>query len=119
MSSARKGLSLKAALLSCALLPLSFEMALAQSAAPAAGGQLPTVDVVATTPLGSDTSVLDVPSETQILTSETISNLHQQTLQDALARSTPGISVTDSQGSPLYESVDFRGETATSGSRDA
>ena len=113
MSLVREGLSLKAALLSSAILPLSFGMALAQSAAPAASGQLPTVEVVATTPLGADTNVLNVPSETQILTSETISNLHQQTLQDALARTTPGVSVTDSQGSPLYQSVDFRGETAT------
>jgi iron complex outermembrane receptor protein len=113
MSSVREGLSLKAALLSSAILPLSFGMALAQSAAPAASGQLPTVDVVATTPLGAEVNVLNVPSETQILTSETISNIHQQTLQDALARATPGISVTDSQGSPLYSSVDFRGETAT------
>ncbi len=113
MSSVREGLSLKAALLSFALLPLSFEMALAQSAPPAASGQLPTVDVVATTPLGGNMSTLDVPSETQTITSEQISNLRQQTLQDALARSTPGVSVTDEIGSPLSQSVDFRGETAT------
>jgi iron complex outermembrane receptor protein len=114
MSSVRGGLSLKAALLSFAVLPLSFELALAQSAPPAAAsGQLPTVDVVATTPLGADLSTLDVPSETQAITSEQIKNLKQQTLQDALARSTPGVSVTDEVGSPLSESVDFRGETAT------
>jgi iron complex outermembrane recepter protein len=79
----------------------------------AASGPLPTVEVVATTPLGTGTSVLNVPSETQTLTGEQIDNLNQQTLQDAFARSTPGVSVTDSQGSPLYESVDFRGESAT------
>src|SRR3984957_4903592 len=79
----------------------------------AASGELPTVDVVATTPLGADTSTLDVPSETQTLTSQQISNLNQPTLQDALARRTPGVSVTDEIGSPLSQSVDFRGETAT------
>jgi iron complex outermembrane recepter protein len=81
--------------------------------AQAAGGELPTIDVVATTPLGADTSTLNVPSETQTLTSQQISNLNQQTLQDALARRTPGVSVTDEIGSPLAQSVDFRGETAT------
>ena len=130
MSSVREGLSLKAALLSSVILPLSFGMALAQSAPPAntqtgltaanatadaaASGQLQTVDVVATTPLGSDTSVLNVPNETQTLTSEQISTLNQTTLQDALARRTPGVSTTDEIGSPLSQSVDFRGETATS-----
>ena len=79
----------------------------------AAGGELPTVDVVATTPLGADTSTLNVPSETQTLTSQQIGNLQQPTLQDALARRTPGVSVTDEIGSPLSQSVDFRGETAT------
>jgi iron complex outermembrane recepter protein len=79
----------------------------------AAGGELPTVDVVATTPLGAGTSDLNVPSETQTLTSDQIDQLNQPTLQDALARRTPGVSVTDEIGSPLSESVDFRGETAT------
>ncbi len=74
---------------------------------------LQEVDVVATTPLGGDTSALDVPSETQVISGAQISNLHQQTLQDALARNTPGVSVTDSIGSPLSQSVDFRGETAS------
>ncbi len=54
-----------------------------------------------------------MPSETQTLTSEEISTVNQTTLQDALARRTPGVSVTDEIGSPLSESVDFRGETAT------
>jgi iron complex outermembrane receptor protein len=79
----------------------------------AAGGELPTIDVVATTPLGADTSTLNVPSETQTLTSQQIGNLQQPTLQDALARRTPGVSTTDAIGSPLSQSVDFRGETAT------
>jgi iron complex outermembrane receptor protein len=88
------------------LLALSTQQSIAQEA-------LPTVEVVATTPLGAGTSALNVPSETQSISGEEIENLSQPTLQDALARRTPGISVTDEIGSPLSESVDFRGETAS------
>ncbi len=88
------------------------------SGASAQAVQLQEVDVIATTPIGGGmgaggVSALDVPSETQVLTGAKISNLHQQTLQDALARNTPGVSVTDSIGSPLSQSVDFRGESAS------
>ena len=78
-----------------------------------AGGELPTVEVVATTPLGTGANALDVPSETQSIYSEEIDNLNQPTLQDALERRMPGVSVTDEIGSPLAQSVDFRGETAS------
>jgi iron complex outermembrane recepter protein len=117
------------ALAGLSLLSLSAHAAYAQSAPPAtsqtvtltpsaaagenASGALPTVEVVATTPLGTGTNALDVPSETQSISGQEIENLNQTTLQDALARRTPGVSVTDEIGSPLSESVDFRGETAT------
>ncbi len=78
-----------------------------------AGGALPTIEVVATTPLGAGTQALNVPSETQTISAQEIDNLGQLSIQDALARRTPGVSVTDEIGSPLSESVDFRGETAT------
>ncbi len=83
------------------------------SAATQANGELPTVEVVATTPLGTGANPLDVPSETQSISGEEIDNLNQPTLQDALERRMPGVSVTDEIGSPLSQSVDFRGETAT------
>jgi iron complex outermembrane recepter protein len=79
----------------------------------AASGELQTVEVVSTAPVGPGTSVLNVPSETQTLSAQQIDNLNQITLQDTLARSTPGVSVTDEIGSPLSQSVDFRGETAS------
>jgi iron complex outermembrane recepter protein len=79
----------------------------------AASGELQTVEVVATAPVGPGTSVLNVPSETQTLSAQQIDNLNQLTLQDTLARATPGVSVTDEIGSPLSQSVDFRGETAS------
>jgi iron complex outermembrane recepter protein len=113
----RTSLFLSTALASAALFALPVP-SFAQSATPSdattqAGGELPTVDVVATTPLGSNTSTLDVPSETQTLTAQQIDQLNQVTLQDALAIRTPGVSVTDAIGSPLAQSVDFRGETAS------
>ncbi len=84
-----------------------------EAASGAEGGALPTVEVVATTPLGAGTSALNVPSETQSISGEEIGNFNQLTLQDALARRMPGVSVTDEIGSPLSQSVDFRGETAS------
>ncbi len=74
---------------------------------------LAPVEVFATTPLGSGQSLLDIPSETQSIDSQDIENLNQSTITDVLARRTPGVSVTDSIGSPLAQSLDFRGETAS------
>ena len=130
MTRGRASAYLSTAFTSLALLALPVDQAFSQAATAAqgtatgvtaanavadtaAGGQLPTVEVVATTPLGAGTSDLNVPSETQTLTSQDIDQLSQPTLQDALARRTPGVSVTDVIGSPLSQSVDFRGETAT------
>ena len=102
-----KGLCVRCtAAMGAILLVLPVQRSIAQEA-------LPTVEVVATTPLGAGTSTLNVPSETQTISGQEIENLSQTTLQDALARRTPGISVTDEIGSPLSESVDFRGETAS------
>jgi iron complex outermembrane recepter protein len=102
-----KGLCVRCtAAMGAILLVLPVRRSIAQEA-------LPTVEVVATTPLGAGTSTLNVPSETQTISGQEIENLSQTTLQDALARRTPGISVTDEIGSPLSESVDFRGETAS------
>ncbi|MDR3408517.1 MAG: TonB-dependent receptor [Methylovirgula sp.] len=78
-----------------------------------AGGELPTVEVVATTPLGAGTSTLDVPSETQTLDSQQIETLNLNSITQDLARRTPGVSTTDALGSPVNQSLDFRGETAS------
>ncbi len=78
-----------------------------------AGGELPTVEVVATTPLGAGTSTLDVPSETQTLDSQQIETLNLNSITQDLARRTPGVSTTDELGSPISQSLNFRGETAS------
>lgn len=45
------------------------------AAGQSAGGALPTVEVVATTPLGAGMNELDVPSETQSISGQEIENL--------------------------------------------
>ena len=74
---------------------------------------LAPVEVFATSPLGTGTNPLDIPGETQSIDSQDIENLNQSTITDVLARRTPGVSVTDAIGSPLAQSLDFRGETAS------
>ncbi|HEY5225763.1 MAG TPA: TonB-dependent receptor, partial [Methylovirgula sp.] len=97
-------------------MPIGFFAALsssafAQTATPTI--ELQPVEVISTTPLGTGESALDVPSETQTLDSQQIEVQHQSTITDALARRTPGVSVTEGSGSPLAQSVEFRGQTAS------
>ncbi|HLH12252.1 MAG TPA: TonB-dependent receptor [Methylovirgula sp.] len=75
---------------------------------------LPTVEVVATSPVGTQsTSTLNVPSEVQTIDSKEIENLNHATITEDLARRTPGVATTDELGSPLNQSIEFRGQTAT------
>ncbi len=129
---------LSTALTSLALLSIPAQIAFAQTATPlaqsapttavpsdakltaanatadaAAGGELPTIDVVATSPLGAGTSTLNVPSETQTISSQQIENLNQDVITQAFARRTPGVDVTDELGSPLSQALNFRGQTAS------
>jgi len=95
---------------------LSCSQAAAQSA-PASSTpptfELPTVDVFATTPLSIGASALDIPSETQSMDASQIENLNQNVITEALSRRMTGVSTTDEIGSPLAQSLDFRGETAS------
>jgi iron complex outermembrane recepter protein len=75
--------------------------------------ELPVVEIFATTPLGTGMSALDIPSETQSIDAKEIGNLNQLVITEDLARRTPGVSTTDEIGSPLAQSLDFRGETAS------
>ena len=98
------------------LLPIGFFAAMstsafAQDATPTI--ELAPVEVVATTPLGAGENALDVPSETQTLDSHEIQTQHKSTITDALARRMPGVSITEGAGSPLAQSLEFRGQTAS------
>jgi iron complex outermembrane receptor protein len=82
----------------------------------AAAGQpiaLPTVEVVATTPVGTGLDTTKVPSEVQSISGTDIEQMYQNELSNALNLRMPGVSVTDEIGSPLVNSVDYRGETAS------
>jgi len=93
------------------LLVLPAQRSMAQSATPTEA--LPTVEVVATSPLGAETSTLNVPTEVQSISGTEIENLNQPTITEDLARRTPGVVATDELGSPLDQSLEFRGQTAT------
>ena len=75
--------------------------------------ELETVEIFATTPLGTGMSALQIPSETQSIDAQEIGTLNQLTITEDFARRTPGVSTTDEIGSPLAQSLDFRGETAS------
>jgi iron complex outermembrane receptor protein len=128
----KTALRLSVTLPCCCLMSLSMTAAHAQQATPAAAApaqsaapaqppiqpiastiELNPVEIFATSPLGSGTNALEIPSETQSVDSHVISNLNQPTINDVLARRTPGVSTTDAIGSPLAQSLDFRGETAS------
>jgi iron complex outermembrane recepter protein len=82
----------------------------------AAAGQpieLPTIEVVATTPVGTGIDTTKVPSEAQSISGTEIQQMYQNELSAALNLRMPGVSVTDEIGSPLVNSVDYRGETAS------
>ena len=74
---------------------------------------LPTVEVVATSPLGAETSTLNVPTEVQSISGAEIENLNQDVITEDLSRRMPGVSTTDELGNPLMQSIEFHGQTAT------
>jgi iron complex outermembrane receptor protein len=85
----------------------------AAAAAGATGGALPTVEVVATTPLGTGLDITKVPSQVETVTSSEIEETYQNEITEVMDRRTPGVSVTDEIGSPLVNSLDYRGESAS------
>jgi outer membrane receptor protein involved in Fe transport len=85
------------------LLMLPAERCIAQSAA--ASEALPTVEVVATSPLGAATNTLNVPTEVQSIDSTQIEALDQDVITEDMARRVPGVATTDEIGSPLAQSL--------------
>jgi iron complex outermembrane recepter protein len=104
--------SLRVSALGLATLAWPPGQAAAQTAAPETIA-LPEIEVFATTPLGTGMSALQIPSETQSIDAQEIGNLNQLIITEDFARRTPGVSTTDEIGSPLAQSLDFRGETAS------
>lgn len=81
---------------------------------PAEALELPTVDVIGTTPLpGVATPLEDVPANVQTYTSKDISKRNQDTVTDFLAENAGSITTNSAQGNPFQPDINFRGFTAS------
>ena len=81
---------------------------------PAEALEMPTVDVVGTTPLpGLGTPIRDVPANVQIYTSNDLSGQRQTNVTDYLEQNPTGIASNAAQGNPFQPDVNFRGFSAS------
>ena len=81
---------------------------------PAEALELPTVDVIGTTPLpGLGTPTRDVPANVQIYTSKDLSGQQQTNVTDYLEQNPTGIATNAAQGNPFQPDINFRGFSAS------
>src|SRR2546421_471287 len=81
---------------------------------PAEALEMPTVEVVGTTPLpGLGTPIQDVPANVQIYTSGDLSRQRQSTLTDYLEQNPSSVTSNAAQGNPFQPDIGFRGFTAS------
>jgi len=91
---------------------LQSRLAIAEN--PAEVFELPTVVVVATTPLpGLGTPIRDVPSNVQIFTGKELRQQHQTNLGDYLEQNPTSVTINSAQGNPFQSDVNFRGFAAS------
>jgi outer membrane receptor protein involved in Fe transport len=75
---------------------------------------LPTIDVVATTPLsGTGVDVDKVPAGVTVIDSRQIEQTHAPSVVKALAQQTPSVTVNEVAGNPFQPDVAFRGFDAS------
>ena len=75
---------------------------------------LPTIDVVAATPLaGTGVDIDKVPAGVTIIDSTAIQHAQSPSIVKALAQQTPGISVSEASGNSFQPDVEFRGFEAS------
>lgn len=73
-----------------------------------------TVDVIASTPIGSlSVPLADVPLPVQTLTSQTLGQTNAIDLTDAMTRRFNGVYVNENQNNPFQPDVNYRGYTAS------
>jgi outer membrane receptor protein involved in Fe transport len=78
------------------------------------GGVNTTVDVMASTPIGSlSVPLQDVPLPVQTLSSQTIVDTNAIDLTDAMKRRLNGVYVNENQNNPFQPDVNYRGYTAS------
>jgi iron complex outermembrane recepter protein len=84
------------------------------SSNPAEALELPTVEIVGTTPLpGLGTPTRDVPANVQIYTSKDLSAQRQTNATDYLEQNPTGITANAAQGNPFQPDISFRGFSAS------
>jgi len=90
------------------------QMPVARAANPTEALELPTVEVVGTTPLpGLGTPIRDVPANVQIFTSREIGQQRQSNVGDYLEQNPTGVTINSTQGNPFQSDVNYRGFTAS------
>jgi iron complex outermembrane receptor protein len=76
--------------------------------------ELPTVEVVGTTPLpGIGTPLRDVPANVQIYTSKDLAKQRQTNVTDYLEQNPTSVTINSGQGNPFQPDISFRGFTAS------
>lgn len=81
---------------------------------PAEALELPTVDVIGTTPLpGLGTPTRDVPANVQVYTSKDLAGQGQTNITDYLEQNPNGIATNAAQGNPFQPDINFRGFSAS------
>src|SRR5689334_3530413 len=81
---------------------------------PAEALELPTVEIVGTTPLpGLGTPTRDVPANVQVYTSRDLAGQGQTNVTDYLEQNPNGIATNAAQGNPFQPDINFRGFSAS------
>ncbi len=81
---------------------------------PAEALELPTVDIIGTTPLpGLGTPTRDVPANVQVYTSKDLAGQGQTNITDYLEQNPNGIATNAAQGNPFQPDINFRGFSAS------
>lgn len=76
--------------------------------------QLPTVEVIGTTPLpGIGLPLEKVPANVQTVKGKALEDQHSLTIADYMAQNMTGVSVNETQNNPFQPNVNFRGFTAS------
>ena len=97
-----------------ALCPLTHSLAADAPANPAEVLELPTVEVIGTTPLpGIGTAVKDVPANVQVFTSKDFAKQKHTNVSEYLEQNPTSVTVNAAQGNPFQVDVNFRGFTAS------
>lgn len=81
---------------------------------PAEALELPTVEVVGTSPLpGLGTPIRDIPANVQVHTGQEVTRQRQSNISEYLEQNPTSVTVNSAQGNPFQADVNFRGFTAS------